>query len=99
MREALDLPELVERAEAARLGISRASFDPPAKGFDRLKEELSFVKPTVVFLGYGMAASLQEMTDRSQDPTLNRDPARYGEEPMSAARFRAAGFSLRSSTW
>jgi putative heme-binding domain-containing protein len=70
------------------LGWSRASFDPAAKGFERLKEQLALVKPTVVFLGYGMAASLQEMTDRSQDWTLNRDPARYGAEPMSAARFK-----------
>jgi putative heme-binding domain-containing protein len=70
------------------LGWSRASFDPAAKGLDRLKEQLALVKPTVVFLGYGMAASLQEMTDRSGDPTLNADPARYGAEPMSAARFK-----------
>lgn len=70
------------------LGWSRASFDPAAKGFERLKEQLDLVKPTVVFLGYGMAASLQEMTDRSNDPTLNPDPARYGTEPMSAARFK-----------
>ena len=70
------------------LGWSRASFDPAAKGFDRLKEQIALVKPTVVFLGYGMAASLQEMTDRSGDPTLNPDPVRYGAEPMSAARFK-----------
>src|ERR1700704_2442432 len=70
------------------LGWSRASFDPAAKGFERLKEQLALVKPTVVFLGYGMAARLQEMTDRSQDWTLNRDPARCGAEPMSAARFK-----------
>jgi hypothetical protein len=60
------------------LGWSRASFDPVAKGFDRLKEQIAIVKPTVVFLGYGMAASLQEITDRSGDPTLNPDPVRYG---------------------
>lgn len=70
------------------LGWSRCSFDPAAKGFERLKEQLDLVKPTVVFLGYGMAASLQEMTDRSGDPTLNPDPARYGTEPMSATRFK-----------
>ena len=70
------------------LGLSRAAFDPPAAGWQRLIEQIALVKPTVVFLGYGMAASLQEMTDRSQDPTLNRDTARYGEEPMSAARFK-----------
>lgn len=69
-------------------GWSRASFDPAAKGFERLKEQLALVKPTVVFLGYGMAASLQEITDRSGDPTLNPDPARYGAEPMSPARFK-----------
>ena len=39
------------------LGVSRAGFDPPAKGFDRLKEQLAAIKPTVAFLGYGMAAS------------------------------------------
>ncbi|MDQ3623081.1 MAG: HEAT repeat domain-containing protein, partial [Verrucomicrobiota bacterium] len=70
------------------LGWSRASFDPPAKGWERLKEQIGLVKPTVVFLGYGMAASLQELTDRSSDTTLNPDPARYGGEPMSAARFK-----------
>lgn len=70
------------------LGWSRASFDPAVKGFERLKEQLDLVKPTVVFLGYGMAASLQEITDRSGDPTLNPDPVRYGTEPMTAARFK-----------
>jgi putative heme-binding domain-containing protein len=70
------------------LGWSRASFDPVAKGFERLKEQIALVKPTVVFLGYGMAASLQELTDRSGDPTLNPDPVRYGAEPMSAPRFK-----------
>ncbi len=69
-------------------GWSRASFDAPAKGYERLKEQIALVKPTVVFLGYGMAASLQELTDTSGDIMLNRDPARYGEEPMSAARFK-----------
>ena len=69
-------------------GWSRASFDGPAKGYERLKEQIALVKPTVVFLGYGMAASLQEMTDLSNDIMLNRDAARYGEEPMSAARFK-----------
>ncbi len=70
------------------LGISRAAFDPAAKGFERLKEQLALVKPTVAILGYGMAASLQELTDRSGDLSLNPDPTRYGAEPMSAARFK-----------
>ncbi len=69
-------------------GWSRASFDGPEKGWERLKESIASVRPTVVFLGYGMAASLQEMTDRSADITLNPDPARYGEEAMSAGRFK-----------
>ena len=70
------------------LGISRASFDPPAKGWERIREQLDLVRPTVVFLGFGMAASLQELTDKSNDSTLNADPARYGQEPMSAGRFK-----------
>ena len=63
-------------------------FDGPAKGWERLKEQIAAEKPTVVFLGYGMAASLQEMADLSGDITMNPDPARYGREPMSAARFK-----------
>ncbi|HEX8310385.1 MAG TPA: PVC-type heme-binding CxxCH protein [Chthoniobacteraceae bacterium] len=69
-------------------GWSRASFDGPDKGWERLKEQIAHVNPTVVFLGYGMAASLQELTDRSGDHLLNPDPARYGTEPMSAVRFQ-----------
>ena len=41
------------------LGESRASFDPPEKGFERLKEQLQAIKPTVAFLGYGMAESFK----------------------------------------
>ena len=70
------------------LGLSRASFDPPAAGWERLKASIATVRPTVVFLGYGMAASLQQLTEESHDPTLNADPARYGAEPMTAARFK-----------
>src|SRR6266700_3223886 len=39
------------------LGVSRAGFDPPESGLERLKEQLAAFKPTVVFLGYGMASS------------------------------------------
>src|SRR5436190_3434575 len=39
------------------LGESRAAFDPPEKGFDRLKEHIAAVKPTVVFLSHAMTAS------------------------------------------
>ena len=41
------------------LGESRASFDPPEAGFERLKEQLQAIKPTVAFLGYGMAESFK----------------------------------------
>ncbi len=70
------------------LGWSRASFDPASRGLERLKEQLGLVKPTVAIIGYGMAASLQELTDRNGDWTQNRDTVRYGAEPMSAARFK-----------
>jgi putative heme-binding domain-containing protein len=40
-------------------GISRASFDfdKPGKAFEKLKEQVAAVRPTVVILGYGMASS------------------------------------------
>ena len=41
------------------LGESRASFDPPEKGFELLKEQLKAIKPTVAFLAYGMAESFK----------------------------------------
>ena len=66
------------------LGASRASFDPVAKGTDQLKEQLAVVKPTVAIIGYGMAASLEELTYRKNDPALNPDPARYGTEHTPA---------------
>src|SRR5262249_48345032 len=39
--------------------VSRASFDfeKPEKGFERLKDQLTALQPTVVVLGYGMASS------------------------------------------
>lgn len=60
------------------LGASRASFDPVARGLESLKEQLAVVKPTVAIIGYGMAASLEDLTYRHDDPSLNPDPARYG---------------------
>ncbi len=66
-------------------GISRASFDPAKAGMDRLREHLTLAQPTVVLVAYGMAASLQELTDRSGDWSLNADPDRYGM--MSVERF------------
>ncbi len=78
-------------------GLSRAMFDPPAKGWERLKEQIALVKPTTVFLGYGMAASLQELTDRSGDITLNPDPTRYGRDPMTPSRFKRELHELMDS--
>ncbi len=66
------------------LGASRASFDPVAKGVEQLEEQLAVVKPTVAIIGYGMAASLEELTYRKNDPALNPDPARYGTEHTPA---------------
>jgi putative heme-binding domain-containing protein len=66
------------------LGASRASFDPVAKGIEQLEEQLAVVKPTVAIIGYGMAASLEELTYRKNDPALNPDPARYGTEHTPA---------------
>jgi putative heme-binding domain-containing protein len=66
------------------LGASRASFDPVAKGIEQLEEQLAVVKPTVAIIGYGMAASLEELTYRQNDPALNPDPARYGTEHTPA---------------
>jgi len=67
-------------------GLSRASFDPAKAGLDRLRDHLTLAKPTVVVLGYGMAASLQELSDRANDWTLNPDHARYGA--MTVERFQ-----------
>src|SRR5262245_30458405 len=36
---------------------ARAMFEPPAVGFQHLKEDLSRIKPTVIFVGYGMNES------------------------------------------
>jgi putative heme-binding domain-containing protein len=68
-------------------GVSRASFDPPAAGLARLREQIIQAKPTVAIIGYGMAAALEELGWRSHDPALGLDAARYGED-FTAARFR-----------
>jgi hypothetical protein len=38
---------------------ARAMFEPPAVGFQHLKEDLSRIKPTVIFVGYGMNESFE----------------------------------------
>jgi putative heme-binding domain-containing protein len=69
-------------------GVSRASFDPAASGMERIRTQLDLVKPTVAILGFGMAASLEEITYRSADPNLNADPVRYGSD-FCATKFKA----------
>jgi len=69
-------------------GVSRASFDPAPVGMERIRAQVALVKPTVAVLGYGMAASLEEITARSGDPNLNADPTRYGTD-FSPAKFKA----------
>ena len=69
-------------------GVSRASFDPASGGMERVRAQVSLVKPTVAVLGYGMAASLEEVTTRSGDPNLNADPTRYGTD-FTAKKFKA----------
>jgi putative heme-binding domain-containing protein len=69
-------------------GVSRCSFDQAPTGTERIKNQLTLVKPTVAVLGYGMAASLEEMTYASGDPNLNPDPDRYGKV-FTAAKFKA----------
>lgn len=39
-------------------GLSRAYFDPPEKGTERLFEQLQSAQPTTLIVGYGMAESL-----------------------------------------
>jgi putative heme-binding domain-containing protein len=68
-------------------GISRASFDPAAKGIERIREQLALVQPTVAILGYGMASSLEELTYRNGDTALGLDTARYGDD-HTAAQFK-----------
>lgn len=49
-------------AGIARAGLSllQAGKEPANEGFKQLEKQLDLVKPTVVFLGYGMADSLDE---------------------------------------
>jgi glucose/arabinose dehydrogenase/lysophospholipase L1-like esterase len=42
------------------LSLLQAGKEPAGEGFTQLKKQIELVKPTVVFLGYGMAASLEQ---------------------------------------
>lgn len=50
-------------------GLSRAYFDPPEKGRERLIEQIQTLEPTVLIVGYGMADSLEG----------NDDPAAFAQ--------------------
>lgn len=41
-------------------GIARASFDPQAKGYERLIKSVKAEKPTVIFISYGSVEALSE---------------------------------------
>lgn len=67
------------------LGRSRSVFDGPEKGWARLREQIAMVKPTVVFLGYGMASSMDFVgspTDRMAEgrTTTEEKAARFAGE-------------------
>ncbi len=73
-------------------GISRASFDfnKPGKSFEKLKEQIAAVQPTVVIVGYGMASSfdgeaglpkfktdMDALLDAIQKQSTNKAPVRF----------------------
>ncbi len=47
-------------------GLSRSSFDPPAKGKERLLAQLRELRPTLVVIGYGMSFSLEHPFDEPE---------------------------------
>lgn len=63
-------------------GISRAYFDAPDVGFKRLVEQVQATQPTLLFIGYGMADSLENADPRAFEASMNhfldaiKDPAR-----------------------
>lgn len=53
-------------------GISRAYFDPPEKGFERLVEQIAACQPTMVIIGYGMADALEGTPPETFRASLER---------------------------
>ena len=74
-------------------GWSRASFDGPEKGWERLKEQIAEVKPTVAILGFGSQghAHGQNLRDSGvkvivanrKDSANGRLATEHGFDPMS----------------
>jgi len=73
-------------------GISRSSFDfdKPGKSFEKLKDEIAAISPTVVIVGYGMANSfdgeagtakfkteMNELLDAIRKQSTNKAPVRF----------------------
>lgn len=52
-------------------GISRAYFDSPEVGFQRLVEQVKATKPTILFVGYGMADSLENASPQAFEASMN----------------------------
>ncbi len=70
-------------------GIARASFDPPAKGYERLIKAVKDEKPTVIFVSYGSVEALEK----------NADPVKFEKqlekllEDLSPTKARVVLFS------
>jgi len=52
-------------------GISRAYFDSPDVGFQRLIEQVKATQPTILVVGYGMADSLENATPQAFEASMN----------------------------
>ena len=53
-------------------GISRAYFDAPDVGFKRLVDQVKATKPTLLFIGYGMADSLENGDVKAFEASMNK---------------------------
>jgi lysophospholipase L1-like esterase len=53
-------------------GASRAYFDPPERGFERLCEQIAACEPTMVVVGYGMADALSGTTPEAFGDSIER---------------------------
>lgn len=76
-------------------GLSRAYFDPPAKGFERLCEQIAACEPTMVVVAYGMADALSgtspEEFGASIERLLDRLPKSATKVVLASAVPRSAG--------
>ncbi len=77
-----DTPRGVSRAG---LSLQQAGREPADEGWKQLQKQITLVKPTVVFLGYGMASSFENQ------------PEQFGQDmrALKAAVRKAAGGPIR----